>query len=541
MKKLLALLLSAATVFAVTACGNGSSKESNNGGSDGGTTNRSVKITMSYYEGGNGSDWLKAVVNDYMTNVDTDVEVILKKSSSNETAKGNIVSEVGLSDIYQIETDMFGNGEYLEDLTSLYDAKAYGENKSLKDKLSASVLEYYNEGGKYYQVPQTQMTGWNWVYNKTLLDETFGAGNYTLPRTTDEFLAFGDALYNKGVFLTAGALADTQGGEYLHYAMRNWFAQSLGLEGYGKYFSGYALVNGEWKFCEEEPTMITANRASLESVYGLAEKLFSKASGNSVQYLHNTSESFAYKDVDKVFYRGKFKRQDLTPFAFHFVGSWLENEVKPFKEDKTIKDQDVYAMKMPVLSSITTRATSIENDEKLRAVVDYADGVTSQKPSGVTDGDIEIVREARNMVVENICRSFVIPRKANNKEKCKEFLSYLFSERAQKIAAKNAGGNVMLPYGYKPTDEDMGFTISPYVKSVYAVTDNAVIVDAGNYDKKFTTIVGMKWYHDKKTANKSIAVDIFSGVYTPASEIYESTYGNYKTNWSNYIEKFKKA
>ena len=245
--------------------------------------------------------------------------------------------------------------------------------------------------------------------------------------------------------------------------------------------------------------------------------------------------------MDKVFYRGKFKRQDLTPFAFHFVGSWLENEVKPFKEDKTIKDQDVYAMKMPVLSSITTRATSIENDEKLRAVVDYVDGVTSEKPSGVTDGDIEIVREARNMVVENICRSFVIPRKANNKEKSKEFLSYLFSERAQKIAAKNAGGNVMLPYGYKPTDEGMGFTISPYVKSVYAVTDNAVIVDAGNYDKKFTTIVGMKWYHDKKTANKSIAVDIFSGVYTPASEIYESTYGNYKTNWSNYIEKFKKA
>ena len=78
------------------------------------------------------------------------MEVILKKSSSNETAKSNIVSEVGLSDIYQIETDMFGNGEYLEDLTGLYDAKAYGENESLKDKLSASVLEYYNEDGKYY-------------------------------------------------------------------------------------------------------------------------------------------------------------------------------------------------------------------------------------------------------------------------------------------------------------------------------------------------------------------------------------------------------
>lgn len=29
-----------------------------------------------------------------------------------------------------------------------------------------------------------------------------------------------------------------------------------------------------------------------------------------------------------MFYRGTFKRRDLTPFAFHFVGSWLENEVK---------------------------------------------------------------------------------------------------------------------------------------------------------------------------------------------------------------------
>ena len=105
MKKILAVLLSGVMAIAVaTSCGGKNpSSESKDGESNGGTTNRSVKITMSYYEGGNGSDWLKAVVNDYMTNVDKDVEIILKKSSSNETAKSNIISEVGLSDIYQIE------------------------------------------------------------------------------------------------------------------------------------------------------------------------------------------------------------------------------------------------------------------------------------------------------------------------------------------------------------------------------------------------------------------------------------------------------
>ena len=504
-------------------------------------SSRPVQFEFSYYKGGYGSDYLKAVTEDYMDNVATDVYIKLRPSSSNVTAQANISAGVGASDLHQIEYGMFDMKSSLEDISDVYEMTVYGEDLKVKDKINPEMLDFYKEGGKYYQIDFNKKSGWNWVYNDSVLKAALG-DNYVLPKTTDEFFKMGDELYKKGVYLTAGALKDTQGGEYLHYVFNGWFAQMLGAETNEKYFNGYTKnADGEWVFCKDNPQMITDNRASIEAVYAVAEKLLKRqASG---QYLHKESASFEYKDLDKVFYGGKFNRQTVARFGFAYIGEWLEREVSEFFEDGSLtqKEQGIKAMKLPVISAIISRTPTINDDAALSKVVDYVDGNLASLPEGVSEVDAEIIREARNMVVKNICNQLVIPKTAKNKDAIKKFIAYLCSERAQKIAAKAASGTAMLPYGYIPTDKDMGFTISDYIKSVAKVSDvnTMVSVDSAHLNSTFVQVSYLTWYYDKKNPAKNIAKDIYGGSYTSVSEIYDSTYSNFNRSWANFIKAYE--
>ncbi len=539
MKKFFAAILSVVLgVGFMTSCG-GKESQSSADGKD--YASRPVQFEFSYYKGGYGSEYLKAVTEDYMDNVAPDVYIKLRASSSNITTKANISSGVGASDLHQIEYGMFDMASSLEDISDVYEMQVYGEKVKVKDKVNPEMLDFYNENGKYYQFDFNKKSGWNWVYNDSVLKAALGE-NYVLPKTTDEFFKMGDELYNKGVYLTAGALRDTQGGEYLQYVFSGWFAQMLGAETNEKYFNGYTKnAGGEWVFCKDNPQMITDNKSSIEAVYAVAEKLLKRqASG---QYLHKESASFEYKDLDKVFYGGKFNRQTVARFAFAYIGEWLEREVSEFFEDGSLKekDQGIKAMKLPVISAIISRTPTINDDATLSKVVDFVDGNAAALPDGVSEADAEIVREARNMVVKNICNQLVIPKSAKNKDAIKQFIAYLCSDRAQKIAAKAASGTAMLPYGYVPADEDMGFTISDYIRSVAAVSDvNAMVsVDSAHLNSALVRISYLTWYYDKKNPSRTIAKDIYGGSYTPVSEIYDSTYENFNRSWANFIRSYE--
>ena len=99
----------------------------------------------------------------------------------------------------------------------------------------------------------------------------------------------------------------------------------------------------------------------------------------------------------------------------------------------------------------------------------------------------------------------------------------------------------MLPYGYAPTDADMGFTISDYIKSVAKISDvNAMVsVDSAHLDSPLVQVSYLTWYYDKKNPAKSIAKDIYGGSYTPVSGIYESTYDNFNRSWTNFIKAYE--
>lgn len=534
MKKLLGVIL--ASLLAIGFCCGCGGKDP----SAGEYADRPIKFEFSYYAGGFGKEWLEAVTKDYMDNVDKDVYIKLRSSSSNPTAQGNISAGVGASDLHQIEIGMFNMASSLEDISDVYDMTVYGENVKVRDKINPEMIDFYNEKGKFYQLSLNRRTGWNWVYNSSVLDATLGKGNYTLPRTTDEFFALGEELYNKGVYLTAGALNDKQGGEYLVYAFHGWFAQMLGYETNQRYFDGYALNDaGEWEFCRTSPKMVKDNEAAIEAVYALAEKLCKR--GVDMQYLHKESGSMGYKDLDQVFYGGKFKKNETQRFAFAYIGEWLEREVSVFFEQGVLKDRDqgILAMKMPVISAITSRTESINDDVTLAKVVDYVDG-KGELPAGVTEKDVAIVREARNVVVENQCNQLVIPKSAKNKDAIKKFITYLCSDRAQKIAAQAASGSSVLPFGYIPTDEDMGFTISDLIKSFRKVADkeSVVVVDTSHLNDPLVQVSGFNWYYDSKNPNKEIAKDIFGGSYTAVSDIAKATYDYYSRGWESYIKSY---
>lgn len=522
MKRKMAAILTAVTmVLGLTACAGGGGK---NAIKDPAYSDRSTTVKFSYYAGGYGSAWLEAVTKDYMDNVNKDVYIELIPSYDNTTAYADIDSGSATADLYQIEVGVFDITDKLADLTDVYESAAYDEETKIKDKLTLEIQEFYLQDGKYYQMPNTTMTGWNWVYNTTVLDEAFGKGNYTLPRTTDEMFAFGQKLFEKGIYLTVGAFADTQGGDYLKYAFGTWFAQMTGKDGYDNFNNGLYEDGGKLVLSKENPKVIEKNKTAIEAAYKVAYDLCTKKN----HYVFGDSASLNYKSADQVFYGGGYG-MNRTKVAALYTGAWIETEVADLLEDGIIEKQEITATKMPVISAITSRLSTVKDEKTLLSVIDYVDG-NGELPKGVSDQDVQIVKEARNMTGENICRTMVVPKNSKNVDTVKDFLTYLASDRAQKLSAQNANGLNMLPFGYTPTEEDMGFEMGDYVKSINAKNSDNVIIDFSNLSYDFASATNLNWYYDMNTGSGTLATTMFAGKATAPADIYKATYDYFNTD-----------
>lgn len=534
-KKLVGLALICALALSLFGCG-GTQTEQGDSSVD--TSGRSKHFTLCYYEGGYGVDWLQAVVNDYMENINTDVAITLKSSTDNNSTREKIKTQMGTYDVYRLEVDMFNNQNVLEDLTGWLEMEVPGEpGVKVRDKIPQKWIDYYTEGDAIYQMPATNFLGWNWSYNKTLLDETLGEGNYKLPNTTDEMFALGEELFNHDVYLTTFVGNDTTGGaDYLRYCFEVWFAQMTGLEGYNHYFNCEYNNNGTYELATDAPKNIEENRYAIEQTYAVAQTLCQGANG--VDFVHSKCESLNFIDAQFLLRQGTFKGTEDYPIAFYYNTAAGDREMAPYVADGIIPEQDVRMMKMPVISAITERTETINDDATLSAVVDYVDGTTAQAPAGVSEEDIEIVREARTMMAELVCREFVITKDAQNKEEIKEFLAYLTSDRAQKIAAQNCGGLPVLNYGYVPTEEDMGFAVSEYARTAHEIASQATIVDIAKFDKPVGLFMGLSWYRDNTTSGGTLCKNLYTKQALGADEIYQSTYNSYLSLWKDKMEQY---
>lgn len=542
MKRILCLLMAALMLLSLAACGGDPS--SNNGGNGDVNidaneyANRPKKFTLCYYEGGFSANWVKAVVKDYMDNVNQDVYIQLKASTDNSTTRDKIAAQTGTYDLYFIEVDMFKKGGVLEELSGLLDMDVPGEEGvKVRDKIDEKWINYYDEDGKIYQMPATNFLGWSWTYNKTLLDSTLGEGNYKLPNTTEELFSIGEDLFDKNVFLTAFAGTDTTGGaNYLRYCFEVWFAQMTGLEGYDHYFKCEYNNNGTWELAKEYPYNIEQNRGAIEAAYQVAQTLCQGRNG--VEFIHSKSESLTFLDAQFLLNQGTFRGAQEYPVAFYYNGASAEIEMSSYVADGIIPAQDIRAIKMPVISAIISRTPSIADDATLSAVVDYVDGNADALPAGVTEEDAAIVAEARNMKAELVCREFVVPTGAQNKDDIFHFMAYLTSNRAQTVAAQNCNGLPVLNYGYVPTEEEMGFAYSNFTKSIYENLTDAVIVDIAKFDKSVGIAVGLGWYNDNTSSGGTLAKNLYIGTALTADKIYDSTLQSYVGTWKDRIEQY---
>ena len=538
MKKWFSFLLAIVMLLSLAACGGGSGAgNGDNAENEEKYANRSKRFTLCYYEGGYGADWLRAVVTDYMDNVNQDVYISLKNSTDNAVAREKITTQTGTYDMYFIEVDMFQKAGVLEELSGLLDMEVPGEaGVKVKDKIDPQWLSYYEEDGSYYQMPATNFMGWNWTYNKTLLDSKLGEGNWALPRTTEELFALGEQLFEKDVFLTAFAGKDTTGGaDYLRYCYEVWFAQMTGMEGYDHYFNCLYNNNGTYELAKDYPHNIVENKNAIEKTYATAQTLCQGRNG--MEFIHSKSESLTFLDAQFLLNQGSFRGAQEYPIAFYYNGASAQQEMTDYVKDGIIQQQDVRMMKMPVISAIIDRTPSIKDDATLAAVVDYADG-KGQLPEGVTQEDAAIVTEARNMMAELVCREFVVTKNAQNKEDILHFMAYLTSDRAQLIAAQNCNGLPVLNYGFVPTEEELGFAFTEFTRSVYDILDTAIVVDIAKFDKPVHLSVGLSWYKDTTDSGGTLSGNLYIKNALTAEEIYESTLQAYAGTWQDRIEQF---
>lgn len=552
MKRRIWTLLMAVCLTAVTLLGTGCTSSGGNQANKE-YANRDRKITLNYYLGGYGSEYWEAVAKDFMENYDEDIYLELKSHADSSNMRSLLQADENQGDIIQLGVDMFRSTTCLEELSEVLGMTALGEEVAIKDKDAERyeyfIEDYYVDGEKktgVFQMPGAALGIYNFAYNKTTLDEVFGEEGYTLPRTTDEFFAFGETLYDKGVYLTSATLNDsTGGGDYLKYLDQLWFAQLMGAEDYDRFYMGevYNESTKSWKLDESaDVKVISDNKEEMIDAYTLCDTLYSSEN----PYIHSASAELDAFANNRVFLGGGFG-SNRAKTAFLYIGSWLEEEIKPMIEDGLIDEgQTLGVMRTPVASSLVKYLEYRKNgkymtDSMLSDVIEAIDsGATSYK--GVSKKDFARIEEARKMVISSMSQELVVPKikDESKREDIYKVLRYLASDRAQQVAVEHTGGLNILPFGV--ASDDVEVTVSNFVKEYNEVAADAknVTIDFSHINTLASQYLLHRWYFVPGGERVNVYIYTTESTQTP-EQMYNSLYNNLKATWPNYVTNYKTA
>lgn len=542
-KKIMSVLLAAS--LGVTALAGCKSKAKDELEAEFG--DRTNKVNVVYYSNAYGREWITEVAKAYMENHNSDTFIQLTQTLTPGEEASKIKSGISSGDLYLLDLHVEDLMDSLVEVNDVWDSYAIGEEnsenkKKIKDKLSPIFANTADPGNtrKYIMPYQGATAGYGMVYNKTVLDEAFPDG-YTLPRTTDEWFAMGDALKEvnlasvdddkrddagRDVYLLVCSFGD--GNEYLQYTLAPWFAQIIGYENFAQYSEG-RYWNGEaYVFDETKPTVYEEYKDELIAYQDIVRKLQTKSNG----YVYADSDAVDYQYAARVV-GGKGYRQNQSRAAFKVDGSYFEQE----SAAHVAKNTEMGMCKLPVASAMIGRLSTVNDDATLCKVIDYVDGVATEKPAGVSDDDILAVAEARGMIGVYLGGGMMIPKAAKNAAGAKDFMRYLASDEAAIIAAKAMGGMELLPYGKTVTEEELGFTRSNFLSDVSKwATMNKTLINGDNF--------GFCYHADFQigTTDNTRLKNIFTGAYNKtATEWYQANYNEYKEKWSTMVTDYKKA
>ncbi len=449
-KKFVCCVLSVFIMGSLAACGEGGvfgNKNSGNG-----------SISIHYVAGGFDADYRDKISADYKAKTGITV-----KWSADYTGTGTIQSllrtkqeandiVMPLLNIYDSE-----DGNLLENLNDVYDAIPEGADKPIKERMNKSLADYFvGKDGNRYQLP-----GMNSVsalcYNIDTLNEAFGAGNWTLPRTTKELETLSNDLKKKGYYAFSISTGINYFWDYLGLV---WWAQYDGMEKFSHYYKCEVQneQTGEWEV-SKAINDLPGRKIALDTL----GKFLSKRNGYSHQY----GREMSFTNAQRAFLGGGFD-DDKSKVAFMVNGDWLEQEMSAWL---MANPQNIGMMRTPVISNLAGKLSTVASEANLVKIVEAVDNgalcaADVTDVPGLSESDFAEVRTARLMgytATPNYPIAIPSYRPENKKKMAKDFLIYLYSDAAQRIYATYLHG-IAMPTGYDVL-QDESVQVSDFVRT----------------------------------------------------------------------------
>ncbi len=396
----------------------------------------------------------------------------------------------------------------LEDLSGVLERNVYGENITVGEKMKPEYIDYftYPGGGVYSLAWATGVSGI--VYHADVFEEK----GWPVPLTTDQMTG---ELFPMIKADPEGWSPVTWPGSigYWIYGIMVWWAQYDGIDEFNRFF-----------LCKDENDDYSYEVFAQEGRYEalqVLEDIIADKNGNSAY----GSVSFTHTDSQLLFLEQKNK------IAMIPNGDWLENEMSSNFE---IGSLDIKMMKTPVISSIIHRTPSIPDDAVLKEVVKFVDGDRATKPDGVTDEDVQIIRDARRISFSNgFDHNIQIPVYANAKELAKEFIRFMASDEAQEIYYEETGS--LLPFLNSEVvleNEKYLSKMTTFARSKFALMENSVNVTAMYYRDPLFYKAGLRPF------NQTIWPDpVIGGIgndAVSAAQFYANEYAYVRDRWDIY-------
>ncbi len=433
-----AMLMTAA--FGLAAC-----KPEGEGGNGGG----SGSITVHYMSGGFGKSAYERLAADYKALTGVTVKYVPSRQAGE--IQNLLKSNQEKNDIVMPLLNMYDSqdAKKLEDLSDVYEAIPDGETLPLKDKINSTLYDYAEaKDGKRYQMFSNNSVS-AFCYNIDTLDEIFGEGNWSLPKTTNQLKETAEEIKSRNYYAFSAATGINYNWDYVGTV---WWAQYEGLEAFQKYFYAQYWDSSEeaWKL-GKEINDAAGRRYALETL----GELMNSQNG----YMHKHAGRMDFKSAQSAFLSNGY-RDDVKKVAFMVNGDWLENEMS---SDLLLNPQRIGMMRNPVISELAGKLVTVGTESKLVEIVTAVDeGKTSV--AGVSEADFAMVKQARLMgytATPNYPIGIPSYRPESKKKLAKDYLVYLFSDRAQKIIASELQG-LTYATNYVP---DESVNVSDFVRS----------------------------------------------------------------------------
>lgn len=403
--RLFVFILAMLMMFSIAACTSRGTQDRENEKLDGPDTEISGTLSIRYYQGGFGDIWLQSVVSGFNKKY-PNVSVAIYPTTERLVLMAEIVNQNTDYDLYFSELDLSDYTAKLMALDEVYEYKWAGEEKAVGEKITPLVSSIYQRrDGHYYNVP-SYVGAYGMAYNTNYISEE------DIPVTTDDMLTLCTSLKKSNItpLIFSGGITE----KYYDFMYYQLYAQYEGLDAYNAAQDGQ-IINAEGEKVFDISS--TYQQGALEAAQVLEDLLWYD-NNNIVKT--STALNFGEAQV-------QFLSDESA--AMMFNGSWLMNEMAGFADD------DSFSMfRIPVISAIRDKCTTIADDAELSALIkaiDAGSAALTGEGYDVNQADFDRVEEARNFCYlgsegSNAC---IVDSEEVNSGLAKLFLKYMYSDQ----------------------------------------------------------------------------------------------------------------